>query len=94
MDPQDPRSLDSFKWYQGLYNYSRPGAEAGDGELGPDGDLVSSMISSAIIPRISKTIEVGAFDVYSEKHVKRAVDLLEELEASIDAGNPKMQVNI
>ena len=33
-----------------------------DTELGPDGDLVSAMISTAVIPRICKMIEGGAFD--------------------------------
>jgi GC-rich sequence DNA-binding factor len=87
--------LDSFHWYQGLYEYSRPGAtdeSLEERELGSDGDLVSSMITTAIIPRLSKMIEGGALDVYSEKHVRRAIDLVEELEASIEAGNVKIHV--
>ncbi|TFK27623.1 hypothetical protein FA15DRAFT_586077 [Coprinopsis marcescibilis] len=88
---EDKRSLDSFKWYQGLYNYSRPSIgneeEEGEPELGPDGDLVGSMISTAVIPRICRMIEGGALDVYSERHIRRMVDLAEEVEASIDTEN-------
>ncbi|KAF5375932.1 hypothetical protein D9615_008279 [Tricholomella constricta] len=89
---QDPRSLDSFKWYNGLYTYSRPGeGELGENELGPDGDLVASMISTAVIPRLSAIIAGGALNPYSEGHIKRAVDLAEELEASVEQGNAKLQ---
>ncbi|KAF9026128.1 GCFC-domain-containing protein [Hymenopellis radicata] len=85
---EDSRSLDSFAWYKGLYEYSRPDGE----ELGSDGDLVSSMITTAIIPRICKIIEGGALDVYSEKHVKRMVDFTEEVEASVEPNNVKIQM--
>ncbi len=80
--------MDSFAWYKGLYEYSRPDGE----ELGSDGDLVSSMITTAIIPRICKILEGGALDVYSEKHVKRMVDFTEEVEASVEPNNVKIQV--
>ncbi|KAF5369342.1 hypothetical protein D9758_002504 [Tetrapyrgos nigripes] len=90
---EDPKSLDSFKWYQGLYDYSRPGdPEDPERDLGPDGDLVSSMITTAILPRLAKVIEGGALDVYSDKHIRRAIDLMEEVEASIQEGNVKMQL--
>ncbi|GLB38206.1 putative nineteen complex-related protein 2 [Lyophyllum shimeji] len=90
---ENPRSLDSFKWYTGLYAYSRPGqGEVGENELGPDGDLVASMISTAVIPRLSATIAGGAFDPYSEVHTRRAIDLSEEVEASVEEGNVKVQI--
>ncbi|KAJ7159856.1 nineteen complex-related protein 2-domain-containing protein [Mycena crocata] len=85
---KEPKSLDSFDWYQGLYEYSRPNGE----ELGPDGDLVASMISTAFIPRICKLVEGGALDVYSNADVRRIVDVSEEVEASIEQGNPKFLV--
>ncbi|KAF9013201.1 nineteen complex-related protein 2-domain-containing protein [Cyathus striatus] len=92
---EDQRSLDSFKWYKGLYDYSRPGNSelgADEREMGPDGDLVASMISTAVIPRICKIIEAGALDVYSEKHIHRMVDLAEEVEASVEEGNVAMNI--
>ena len=60
--------------------------------MGPDGDLVASIISSAVIPMICKVIDGGALDVYSSKHIKRIIDLSEEIEASLEAGNDKFQV--
>ena len=90
---QDQRNLHDFKWYKGLYEYCRPGEGAvEDRELGPDGDLVASMISTAVIPMICKVIEGGALDVYSQKLILRMVDLAEEIEASLDPGNIKFQV--
>ncbi|KAF7364986.1 GC-rich sequence DNA-binding factor-like protein [Mycena venus] len=85
---KDPKSLDSFKWYQGLYEYSRPHGE----DLGPDGDLVASMISTAVIPRICKLVEGGVFDPYSDASVRRIVDLSEEVDASVEPGNAKLLV--
>lgn len=90
---EDPKSFDSFKWYKGLYEYSRPTeGNGGEGELGPDGDLVASMISTTVIPRIVAVLASGAFDVYSGRHVRRVVDLAEEVEASVDEGNAKLQI--
>ncbi|KAL0960972.1 hypothetical protein HGRIS_005969 [Hohenbuehelia grisea] len=92
---EDPRPLDGFKWYKNLYAYSRPGSdENGEGELGPDGDLVSAMISTAIIPRLCKLIEAGALDVYSSRHTRRVIDLAEEVEASVENGSQKFQMLI
>ncbi|KAG6827182.1 hypothetical protein H0H92_012892 [Tricholoma furcatifolium] len=92
---EETRSLDSFKWYDGLYSYSRPtedGDGMGNGELGPDGDLVASMTSTAVIPRLAAVIAAGAMDPYSNVHVRRVVHLSEEVEASVEAGNLKIQV--
>lgn len=93
----DPRALDSFKWFGSLYDYSRPkttqpaarAPDAMDEEdsdvepgLGPDGDLVSAMISTAVVPRLCKIILGGAFDPYSSRHVRYLIDLAEQVEAS------------
>ncbi|KAJ7816924.1 nineteen complex-related protein 2-domain-containing protein [Mycena olivaceomarginata] len=66
----------------------RPNGE----DLGPDGDLVASMVSTAVIPRICKLVEGGMFDAYSDAGVRRIVDLSEEIEASVELGNPKLLV--
>ncbi|KAG6891529.1 hypothetical protein C0992_005064 [Termitomyces sp. T32_za158] len=91
---EDSKSLDGFKWYEKLYAYSRPNlneGEEGNDDLGPDGDLVASMISTAVIPRLAVVIGGGALDPYSESHVRRAVHLSEEIEASVESGNLKLQ---
>lgn len=91
------RSLDEFKWYHALHQYSHPRAKGSDdteeAELGPDGDLVSAMVSTAIIPRICTVVEEGAFDPYSEKCLGRMLDLAEEIEASVEADNQKFHVS-
>ncbi|KDQ62610.1 hypothetical protein JAAARDRAFT_203706 [Jaapia argillacea MUCL 33604] len=93
-DPiEDPRSLDAFEWYTSLYTYSRPRKDEEDDEpeLGPDGDLVSAMISTAVIPRLCKLIGGGAFDPYSDRHVRRMIDLAEQVESSVQDDNLKFQ---
>jgi GC-rich sequence DNA-binding factor len=50
------------------------------------------MISTAVIPRIVTVLGSGAFDVYSGRHIRRVVDLAEEVEASVEEGNAKLQV--
>jgi GC-rich sequence DNA-binding factor len=61
-------------------------------ELGPDGDLVSATITTAVLPRLSKLIEGGALDPFSGKDIRRLVDLAEEIEVSVEKGNHKLQV--
>ncbi|KAI5121072.1 hypothetical protein M0805_008586 [Coniferiporia weirii] len=83
-----PRTLDTFAWFSALYDYSRPRTRDNEDEddmepeLGPDGDLVSAMISTAVVPRLCKVIRGGAFDPYSAKHVRILIDLAEQVEAS------------
>ncbi|OJT15059.1 GC-rich sequence DNA-binding factor 2 [Trametes pubescens] len=59
-----PPSLDSFKGYSALYKYLRPSIDADEDEddepeLGPDGDLVSAIISTALIPRIVASLRAA-----------------------------------
>ncbi|EJC98047.1 uncharacterized protein FOMMEDRAFT_97947 [Fomitiporia mediterranea MF3/22] len=89
-DPiSNQRALDSFAWFGALYDYSRS-AQLNDTidedretepQLGPDGDLASAMLST-IVPRLCKTVQGGAFDPYSSKHVRAIIDLAEQVEAS------------
>ncbi|KAF8158053.1 nineteen complex-related protein 2-domain-containing protein [Crassisporium funariophilum] len=90
---EDRRNLHDFKWYKGLYEYSRPGlgSVVEERPLGPDGDLVSSMVTTAVVPMVCRLVEAGALDAYSERGVVRMVDLAEEVEASVESGNVKFQ---
>lgn len=63
-----------------------------EAELGPDGDLVSAMISTAVIPRICKILEKGGLDPYSAKDVRRLIDLCEEIEVSVPKEHLKFEV--
>lgn len=94
---QGARSLDTFAWYKSLYEYSRPrlpdADEEEEPELGPDGDLVSAMISTAIIPRLCKIIDAGGFDPYSARDLRTLVDVVEQIEASVAREDLKFQVS-
>ncbi|WVR08253.1 hypothetical protein IAU60_005300 [Kwoniella sp. DSM 27419] len=79
-------TLDSFKWFHSLHHYSHPPISRAQPEdddmdmdeeppLGPDGDLVASMVSSAVVPFLVKSLEAGAYDPYSARQTRRAVDL-------------------
>jgi GC-rich sequence DNA-binding factor len=43
--------------------------------LGPDGDLVAQMVSDAVVPLLTRAFEAGAYDPYSAKQTRKAVDL-------------------
>ncbi|WVQ96196.1 hypothetical protein IAU59_003299 [Kwoniella sp. CBS 9459] len=84
---RSPKTLESFSWFHSLHHYSRPPLprpteqEEDDMDLdeepplGPDGDLVASMVSSAVVPLLTKAFEAGAYDPYSAPQTRRAVDL-------------------
>lgn len=61
-------------------------------EIGPGGDMVSSMISQAVIPRICKMIEGGALDPYSMGHIRHLIDIAEQVEASVEKEGMRFQV--
>ena len=93
-ESQRPRSLDSFAWYKALYSYSRPETvDDEEPELGPDGDLVAAMITTALIPRFCRILEGGGLDAYSATDIRRLVDLMEEIEISVDRQNQKFEVS-
>ncbi|WWD04119.1 hypothetical protein V865_002185 [Kwoniella europaea PYCC6329] len=83
------KTLDSFSWFHSLHHYSHPPLphteqpEDDDMDLddepplGPDGDLVASMVSSAVVPLLTKAFEAGAYDPYSVGQTRRAVDLVD-----------------
>ena len=69
------------------------GPTEGKAALGAEGDLASSMVSTAIVPRLCKLIEGGGFNPYSMKDVRTATDLVEQVEIAVrDTANLKFQV--
>ncbi|KAF9221600.1 hypothetical protein BS17DRAFT_711194 [Gyrodon lividus] len=92
---ESQKNLDEFSWYSPLYEYSRvhtANEGTDESEHGSDGDLVSAMICTAVIPHISKVLEAGAFDAYSAKDIRRMIDLAEQVEASVGTDNNKFQM--
>ena len=71
------------------------GRTEGNMALSAEGDLASSMVSTAIVPRLCKIIEGGGFDPYSMKDVRTVTDLVEQVEIAVrDTANLKFQVRI
>ncbi|KAJ1303381.1 hypothetical protein OPQ81_011573 [Rhizoctonia solani] len=79
----DRRTLDSFRWYKSLHEFSGENPE-------PEQDLVLSMTATAIIPRLTRLIQAGALDPYSGKHVKRLRDVVEQIEAIVEVDSVKL----
>jgi GC-rich sequence DNA-binding factor len=50
------------------------------------------MISTAIIPRVCKLVEGGAFDPYSSKDIRTMIDIAEQIEVSVERSDLKFQV--
>lgn len=63
-------------------------------EIGPGGDMVSSMLSQAVIPRLGRVIQGGALDPYSTLHIRRVIDIAEQIEASVEESGGRFQVNL
>ena len=87
--------MDDFKWYSLLHEYSHPEGVEDDSETTGDSDLDDlnqTMIATVVIPRIVKVIESGGFDPWSSKHIRRTINLAEELEVTIDRSDHKFQV--
>ena len=80
-----------------MYKYSRPIKPDEDDEelqLRPDGDLVSAVVSTIVLPRLSKLVEGGALDPYSSKDIRRLLHLAEDIEVSVEKDHHKFQVII
>lgn len=45
--------------------------------LGPDGDLNTQMVNDAVVPLLTEAFKHGAYDPYSAKQTRKAVDVLE-----------------
>jgi len=92
---EDSRTLDSYHWHDSLYKYSRPiqsGEDEDELQLGPDGDLVSAIVSTTVLPRLSKLVEGGALNPYSSKDIRRLLHLAEEIEVSVEKNHHKFQI--
>jgi GC-rich sequence DNA-binding factor len=50
------------------------------------------MVSTTLIPQLCKLFSGGGFDPYSARHMKRIVDLVEQVELCMDRSDPKFQV--
>lgn len=103
--PQSDDTLESFSFYSSLYSYSRPKLSASEDPeeeddldqeppLGVDGDLVPEIISKAVAPRLAKLFEAGAYDPYSGRETRKAVDLLEHVEELLGQEKKGFQVSL
>lgn len=91
--PKSSKNLDEFSWYSALHDYSHTAdANLEESELSPSSDLVSEMLSTAVVPRICKMLEGGAFDPYSSRSARRMIDITEQVEASIGSDHHKFTV--
>jgi len=70
-----------------------PGPAEGSTAPTAGGDLASSMVSTAIVPRLCKIVEGGGFNPYSMEDVRTVTDLVEQVEIAVrDTANLKFQV--
>lgn len=89
---QTSRTLDDFLWCASLHEYCGDTDDDQAPDTGPNDDLVSAMISTAIVPLICKVVEAGALDSYSALGTRNMINLAEQVEATIGRDNHKFQV--
>ncbi|KAG1872371.1 GCFC-domain-containing protein [Suillus subalutaceus] len=85
-------TLDEFSWCASLHEYCGDKDDGLEPDTGPNDDLVSAMISTAVVPFICKVVEAGALDSYSALNTRNMINLAEQVEASIGHDNHKFQM--
>ncbi|KAG2151320.1 GCFC-domain-containing protein [Suillus clintonianus] len=85
-------TLDEFSWCTSLHEYCGDKDDDLEPDTGPTNDLVSAMISTALVPIICKVVEAGALDSYSALDTRNMINLAEQVEASIGHDNHKFQM--
>ncbi|KAG1906541.1 GCFC-domain-containing protein [Suillus fuscotomentosus] len=88
---ENSHTLDEFSWCASLHEYCGDNDDP-ESDTGPNDDLVSAMISTAVVPLICKVVEAGALDSYSALDTRNMINLAEQVEASIGHDNPKFQM--
>ena len=93
--------MDSFKWFGGLYSYSHSHNSVNPNGNGvPEGgihqqeeeDLTSAMVATMFAPRLCAFIDNGAFNPYSTTHVRRLMELCEEVGVYVPKDDIKHKV--
>lgn len=62
--------------------------------LGPDGDLNTQMVNDALVPLLTSAFQNGAYDVYSAKQTRKAVDLVEVVQLLAGKESRKFTVSL
>jgi GC-rich sequence DNA-binding factor len=99
---QSNTAIEEFTWFQAIHEYShpRPTTNGQDGmdeddepPLGPDGDLNTQMVNDAVVPFLIKAFQSGAYDPYSAKQTRKAVDVLEVVQEMAGKDSRKFTVS-
>ncbi|KAG8754904.1 hypothetical protein FRC14_004538 [Serendipita sp. 396] len=84
--------LDEFQWYSQLYERAHPDPDMEE-ELRPEDDLPGNMCRTMLIPRLNALVSGGGLDAYSRRQVSRAIDIAEQIEASLgDEGDRYLSI--
>ncbi|KAG2342161.1 hypothetical protein BDR05DRAFT_1001119 [Suillus weaverae] len=92
LERQTSHTLDEFSWCASLHEYCGDKVDDLEPDTGPNDDLISAMISTAVVPLICKVVEAGALDSYSASDTCNMINLAEQVEASIGHDNHKFQM--
>ncbi|BEI96045.1 hypothetical protein CcaverHIS631_0109940 [Cutaneotrichosporon cavernicola] len=76
-------TLDSFRWYRGLYEYSRLRMEDDDDDdamdlepdVAPEGDQAVEMVSKLVVPNLLSALE--KYDPYSARQTRKLRDVVD-----------------
>ena len=61
--------------------------------LGPEGDLNGQMVNDAVVPFLIQAFKHGAYDPYSAKQTRKAVDVLEVVQEMAGRDSRKFTVS-
>ncbi|GAA5838754.1 hypothetical protein JCM11251_006727 [Rhodosporidiobolus azoricus] len=93
--PKSPADLSSYAWHQALSYYGHSSSQGHEGEDHDDQpdestELINSLVTSVIIPRLSAIARVG-YDPYSEKQTRAALKWVDEVSYCVEPSSPKFE---
>ncbi|BGP18171.1 hypothetical protein JCM10213_009014 [Rhodosporidiobolus nylandii] len=92
--PSSPPDLSSYSWHRALSSYghspSSPSHDHDGEEADESTELVNSLVTSVLIPRLSAIARAG-YDPYSETQTKAAVKWVDEISYCVERSSPKFE---
>lgn len=86
-----PAGLDEFAWHAGLTHYAE--AHVDLGPVGGDDETIGTIVSNVVVPRLISFVERGAYDPFSSRETRAAVEMVEQVGYVLERHGWRFQVS-